>query len=597
MTMQYTRLYPAICCLIISGTHFSSTGSADDDVWKVIPHEAHAISVVRDMESFSDKIDHVAHTMNFQQPHVLKSAMAQSGIREGLDLSGNLAWVVRPMAGANGEPTSGTLYLLPASDFDKLIKPLIPNPNAAKNKLKPIKANAAKGNPRSVSIVSRAAFVAELGSSAAFAFEADRNALTESIDFGPNILTEIEPLKAFLSKQDVYVIVTHAGLANGLKDFGLPLSDSNIYVDLVFAGVREAAMTTFAKSLNIRQLAMGTAIDPAKGASVSSRLVTGQNADLSLFFPKQPIGRDDALNRLPNAPLAFAVGGPISPERNQQVTLELQDQLRRYATNPDNRFAPEAIEKWKTLIDRIRIDVRGIQLGVFPSEPPDVAADPDLDLAILDLARSVILVLKVENSKASLGEIADWINAIPEPNAEPFLNGFPCAVRPLARGDLDGMPVVRASLDKLPEDVPKSLPRLMIAAPDHHTLVVTVGSDAELKRALQPFRKDGTNLMQSPPVRSSVQMLPESASWVAVINAKTSLALAIKTLYQPGPDMTVLEQLGSSLPDASPLAAGVSWKRPMLDVTLAAQNDLLAAIGELTGSLFHVPKPKVKPKK
>jgi hypothetical protein len=38
---------------------------AADEVWKIVPHEALAVSVVRDMQVFSDKIDHIVTIHRF----------------------------------------------------------------------------------------------------------------------------------------------------------------------------------------------------------------------------------------------------------------------------------------------------------------------------------------------------------------------------------------------------------------------------------------------------------------------------------------------------------------------------------------------------
>jgi hypothetical protein len=117
--------------------------------------------------------------------------MTETSIREGLNRNGNLAWVLLAMAEANGKLATGTLYLLPTSDFNKLIKPLIPREMKIVKEGKivqpvpPSKPKVDVGGLRAVNIAGQEGFVAKLGSSAIFSFATDENALKESIDLGP----------------------------------------------------------------------------------------------------------------------------------------------------------------------------------------------------------------------------------------------------------------------------------------------------------------------------------------------------------------------------------------------------------------------------
>lgn len=601
--MQIQWSCPVVWCLIAVGA-VHPTLSVADDVWKVIPQEAQAFSVVRDMDSFSNKIDHIARTMSFPEPQALEFAMSQSGIRQGLDVNGNLACFIRPQSVEKGGVPleAGTVYLLPASDFERLIKPLVSKPVKTQKKAVPAKVKPVAEILKAVRIIQQPGFAAELGSSAAFALANDQKALLESLDFGPNVRTEIAALEGWLTEQDAYCVVNRSGIDNGLKGIDLPLSKGNFILDLAFAGVSELATSTFAKSLKVRQLAVGIRITPEEGAAFSSCFVASPDTDLGLFFPQEACHRDETLNRLPDAPLAFAAGGPVSPQRARQITLDLKREL--HAIIEKQNFAAESATKtsWRTLIERIEIDVSRVQIGVFPPEPAVEKVGPvpitEPDQLAADLLRSVVLVLEVEHSRAAMADLADWFGAFPaSPEEIPGL-GPVCTISPLKSGTAEGIPVLRAiPPDELPQNLARPVPRLMIAAPDRRTIVVIAGTEADLQRALQPFREGGTNLAQATRVSSAVKMLPESSAWVAVVDGRRSLNLALRTLYQTDQSVSMVAPFVSLIPDTPPLAVGTSWRAPMLDVTLAAPNELLAAIGQLAAHFVHVPKAAGKGKK
>jgi hypothetical protein len=357
-----TRIGTWVFLSLVLGSHWfgNSPSHADDPVWKAIPSSARAVTVVRNMEAFSDKIDHVARLMEIEPPHVLDYAMSESNIRKGLDLTGNLAWVVRPQKGPPGEQSIGRLYLLPTTDYEALIAPLFPRD--------PVDGLHA------VTVVNRPAYVAPVEGNAVFAFLGDGNALRENLVLDATIEAEIAPHAPWLEQQDVYVFLTKEGIEQGGQKVTLPLSRGNAFLGPLLEGVQEFATSTYAKAADAQSMSLGVAISADHGVSLNGRLHTGPNADLGRVFPAQPPRREDNLNRLREGPIALAIGGYLSPQLNEAFNRSFQEDKEGWP----NEMTPEELEQWAAHRAKVKIDIQRFQFGVYvPVLPPPEEVIPE----------------------------------------------------------------------------------------------------------------------------------------------------------------------------------------------------------------------------
>jgi len=100
----------------------------EESFWSLIPHDAEAVSAVRNLKSVSDKVDQLATLARLRPPILLGTAIARSGINEGLNAEGNLVFVKMPVPDTDSSLASGMTYLLPCDDDQKLLYCVRPPP-------------------------------------------------------------------------------------------------------------------------------------------------------------------------------------------------------------------------------------------------------------------------------------------------------------------------------------------------------------------------------------------------------------------------------------------------------------------------------------
>ena len=144
-----------------------------DEIWKLIPAEAAAFSVVRNMQGFSHKVDDLARLMQLDPPGLLQFACEKSKIRDGLARDGSLCWVQLPVSAEALPRETGAIYFVPTSSFQTMIRPLTPGANegqpATNPALIPVNMNDSSG------------LAARLKSHGVFAFRNDEKSLSATL--------------------------------------------------------------------------------------------------------------------------------------------------------------------------------------------------------------------------------------------------------------------------------------------------------------------------------------------------------------------------------------------------------------------------------
>lgn len=588
-----TRIGTWLFLALVLGSQWcgNSPSHADDPVWKAIPSSARAVTVVRNMEAFSDKVDHVARFMEIESPHVLDYAMSESKIRKGLDLTGNLAWVVRPQKGPPGEKSIGRLYLLPTTDYKALIAPLSPRD--------PVDGLHA------VTVVNRPAYVAPVEGIAVFAFLGDGNALRENLVLDATVEAEIAPHAPWLEQQDVYVFLTKEGIEQGGQKVTLPLSRGNAFLEPLLEGVQVFATSTGAEATDAQSMSLGVAISEDHGVSLNCRLHTGPNADLSRVFPAQPPRREDTLNRLREGPIAQAIGGYLSPQIIEAVNLKFQEIL--VGGSSEMTLTPEELEKWTAHRAKVKIDVQRFQFGVYvPALPPPekvIAEDnPKLEKGKppapeekpeepfqspphpnqLALVRSLVLVLTVENSKEALTAIENWFVTMPVPLEKVIGDPDLAEIITPRRVEYLGLPCLQSGDFPPNPGVPVDWPHLIIAPADDRSLVVVCGGVKELEQALVPFQALGRNILHQEIVHEAVACLPTSSATVAVFDGgKIASILSLLLSSSEGMEFQalMLQTYSGLIQEDSLLALGACWENSRLDITARLTPEFMKTLG------------------
>ena len=536
----------------------------DDDILTVIPAEATAFSVIRNMESYSHKIDRIAELMKLPAPRLLDKHSNIHRIPDGLNREGSLGWVKMPVPVAVFEfpGEKGDLFLIATTDFFKLIELLQPRPDGDLQRVTMIKILADQPDSPAVE---RSGFAAPLGAFGAFAFENDRNTLNNAVSDDSDIRSGLEPHGVWAADLDAYLMLTHEGLINGLQDFDIPfqtpLLQSAVSFIQTVAPLWLEKVDLLPDEWRPKQLSIGLAVDPDQGIAVRSRSWFSPDVDLTGVFSENPGGRELALKLLPDAPFLIALGGPISASQSQWIT-----------SLPGQLALPQ-----KTL----DIQISSIQAVLLAPEPVQKNGE---DLArniqnkgyfafIPGLEGGLIFVVTVEDPEAALEELETLFAALKQQPS--FFR-----IASTQKSKLGG--ITRLSVDLALNG--ENYPIVRIAATGQKTLVFATGNDEQLAWTLDSLRENA-NLSTSETIRAAVRMLPESTSWVAVVDLKNVVPLAI-SLYLGGLPEQQANELLSLVGDMPlPLALGLSWQQSVLDVDLSLPKETLPFIGRILSFL------------
>jgi hypothetical protein len=126
---------------------------------------------------------------------------------------------------------------------------------------------------------------------------------------------------------------------------------------------------------------------------------------------------------------------------------------------------------------------------------------------------------------------------------------------PRIRGEFEGVPVLRPAPINSDEDDPQDVLSLILAAPDATTLVVVIGRDEELHRAITPIQNPGSALSGMAEIALSMSMLPETTHLAMLFNLRQCLDVAARqrSLYW-------LSDYVRTFEESPPLVIGADWQ-------------------------------------
>lgn len=518
-----------------------------DPILDLIPARTDAFSVVRNMQSFSDKVDDVASSMLLDRPRFLDAACTKSEIRDGLKRDGSLGWVHVPAMG-DTVLTPGMLFYLPTSDFFSMIQNIRTEEPEKGQPLFPVTMNTYRG------------LAVENQSHGVFAFERDREHLLGAISGPKGIQDRLIPFELWDQDLDAYFVTTPQGCQHGFRSICIPFTDGYVhsFVDKAFqAALQSGVLSGQAESTvptEIHQLAAGLAIQPNLGIAARSRIWLNPESDLARFFSENPGGREAALNQLPEEEFLIAVGGPVSAFQSGLLT-----------------DLPKVLSPGARALD-IRINrVQAVVLApgrVFAPEDGDeqLAEQPQADNPWGRLLNRTILVVTVDDSQTALAELKTL-----------FVDDFGVVVT--ESGEIDHVPFLRVA-QRLEVFGELQNLELCIATPNRESLVVVYGGDEQLRLALKPFR-NLANLSKSPTIKAAVRMLPQRTSWLVAMDLRV-LGEWLQTLRDHSP---LTQMLVSTLiqPDETslPLAAGASWQKSDFDLNCSLPVETLPLAGRI----------------
>jgi tetratricopeptide (TPR) repeat protein len=515
-----------------------------DSILDLIPAKAEAFSVIRNMQSFSNKLDEVASCMLVDPPKLLDAACRMSRIKDGLKREGSLGWVHMPVTD-DPDNTKGMLFFLPATDFVGMIQDIKTAEPVKSQPLIPVTMNGHRG------------LAVQKQSHGIFAFERDRDLLSATIQEPEGIQDKLIPFEGWDQDLDAYFVTTRQGIRNDFRSIRIPFADGFFKPLLQQAGdlaIQSEALSDLTRAEvrnQLQQLAVGVAIQSDLGIAARSRIWLSPESDLEKIFSENPGGREAALSQLPDEKFLIAVGGPVSAVQSGWITRlpELLSPVHRSLT---------------IRISRVQAAVLAPEPEFAPEdEDGNPAAQPHSDNPFLQLLNRTVLVVTVDDSQVALTEL------------KAFLVGEGFATETVEQ---DHIPVLRI-VHGFPIGEHEVLD-LRIATPNRESLVFAYGGDAQLKRALEPFRNP-ENLSKSRTTKAAVRMLPQSTSWLVAMDLRVLgewlRRLRNPIFYSAFLSSILLHEDENSLP----LAVGMSWQKSDLDVNVSIPVETLPLAGRI----------------
>lgn len=292
---------------------------AEKPAWSIAPARTRALSIVRDMQGFSEKLDHVARICGRQPPHVLERSLSQSRINAGLDRHGSLIWLFgKPERRSTVVPI---VYALPSTDHDRLVAPFRPHYRS-------------RGQLASFSINGNILYARRNQGHSLFAQPYALRWLSVCASSTGGFDRQLGPLNKFLSQQDIGFALSRQGLMDQ-TEVPLPFSEG-IYV--VPPVLRRIATESFEMS-GFSTIAGGIEIKPGSSLSVSLAATIEPESEVSLWPKTMKLRPKTVLAQLPNCQPALIASFATCEQWNDWIERLLEQQLAVAADAEPDDFA------------------------------------------------------------------------------------------------------------------------------------------------------------------------------------------------------------------------------------------------------------------
>lgn len=306
-------------------------GAAADDVLKIIPDNALALSMVHRLAETSGKLQKMAQLMQAPAISVLDQAKSAAGVAKGVDDKGTAAILVMPGKSADADPR--VLLAVPVTDYRQFIGQLSP--------AKP------EEKVTEVEVMNRKFLAGSRDGYAVFAETGDRQTLEQVLTTKQSLAGHLAELDSWLAENDVAFVATRAGVQffaakaqQGLKkaaeqfssDPDDPMAAMRSAFDIYAGAVRVAEQ-------EVSLAAIGIHLNPDSTLRVTSRVRFTKGGEAAKCFAGVKPATGDLLAGLPKGPFIVAFGGTL-PKSLTEAAMTLSTALikknpKTYGMNPE----------------------------------------------------------------------------------------------------------------------------------------------------------------------------------------------------------------------------------------------------------------------
>lgn len=538
---------------------------AAEDVLKLVPEDAWGFVVANKLSQADAALATLARQA--KSPFSpLEFLDKRSGIAEGLDVEGSGLIAVLPGEGPDSPPA--VLVVLPATDYEKLIKSL--------------DAKKTEGNVSQVQVRERTYLVAPWEDYAVFADTKDRPALDETLKSAHGPSDAVAAFQPWLMENDVALVITKSGveaigekLLKGLEQAKAAVKAASgrtaAHEQPAEREAEEAdkdaprqsrAMPDAAEALNayvrVIRAAKDEIVATAGGLDVDGNGIThitwrtrfqpGGKASRLLADMETP--EQNVLAGLPDVPFVFAGGAVIGEGLSKAITKFSVNMME--AMPNIYGLKPEQAQEMGQLAAKVMAPMRQMSMLMAVGQ----ADEP--------LYASFLALMRVDDAQAYLETYQEYVEQVSELVGDQSFMGQMTArkiqvgERPGLRvmvdatkmKEMSGIPDVQRIFNTLFGEAGKL--NVFLVTADEHTIVVGYVNRKLLKKTLADLDADEQGFVASGRLRRVAAALPEEASCRAYFSPQ-GLSQFINRMSQLTP-----EKAGFELPDF-PKSPPIGW--------------------------------------
>jgi len=558
------RLFATLAAWIVASVPaFCQTA---DDALKAVPEKAAGFVIINNLEEMSSKIEATAKRLGMPLPVApLEMLKGHVGIDKGLNSKGSL--LVAMILSKDEDLKPIPLIYVPVTDYKRFIAGL-----GAKT----------EGGVTTVQLHNgtKPMIVGKNGSFAVLTEPDNGEFLKEAMQPREGANDALAPIRPYLAKNNVTGVLTPRGLkiftekaraGLALAKDNAPLPPEAAFMADVFVG-----LDGFLKSVgtDVSHLIVCSRQDKAGNLDFNGAALFVPGSSFAKSGAKAPALTGGHLPGLPSIPFIFAMSGPVTEDGLLQQMIDFSTKI----TVAVVKDAPEAKVK---KLERIGQDafkgLRGLSMIM------GVGKDKE------SLFSNVSGLLKVNDTEKYFKNTVDYLEtyndmmkgiALPE--------GFPKQSMNAKRATVAGLPALEVTVDMGVDQQQNELVRKMMEAyfgEGGKMIATSVALDkttiflrykpAESIKKLPNLTTAG--LAQNKETIKTLQMLPESSQWVALMSPQGFVAFTQRIMAGFMPQGAAMKL--PNFPATPPIGVGLKLSATGLEKHLVIPAEVLESIG------------------
>jgi hypothetical protein len=502
-----------------------------------MPPDAMGVALVRNIGATNAKIERLiaifAGLTEVMPSAPLPLVKAATGLGDGLDESGDALLALLP--GAEGAANPRPMLLVAVSDYAKFAGSINGDPAGAACR---------------VTIAGEEVLVAKKADYAMLMNVEHRPTMEGLLAAEPRTLEELAKLGDWLANNDVAVVLLPTGieLLTQMGQAGLAMQRATI--DQQFSGdgmgdlARQAkfqvqvldAMLRFVDA-EIGAAALGVAIDDETNVRIANRVLFKSSGTLAKFEPP-PKPSESPLAGYPAGPFVAAVRWPMPPGHGEMITSAVVRLMRQFPEAYGFEKFDEA--QWKKIEESWKsttVGLRSFSTIMLPGESGDAlfgnvysTMEVDDAAAYLETSRNA-MALWNELTEASTSDIKLRYEIV-----DGTVAGKPGLVVvtdvAAAAGD-ENVPMVKPLFEAM--FGPDAKMRYHWVAAERETVVMGLGPEGNVAKAIEWNARGEQGLVQSPEVKRTTELLNAEAPWQAYFSPPGFAAWALRFVAAVAP--------------------------------------------------------------